>query len=257
MANNNHPHQGHRERLRRRFMDEGLQSFQPHEVLELALQYTIPRKDTNALAHALLERFGSISAVVAQKPEQLMKVKGIGEQSAVFLTMLPKLMAYIQSDRWVARPQLKTMRDAGSYCTTLFDDDSIESVVAICLDTHMQVLGSRTLFTGTVNETYISVRAVVEYAIEQHAANMLLAHNHPSGSLVPSSTDVRVTNDIRNALATIGIRLEDHIIVAGNRFKSIYRDDSYTASPAGSAAVLRRAADSPDPLVERPKPGKD
>ena len=144
-------HVGHRKRLRERAVRTDLEGFQPHEVLELLLSETIPRKDVNPLAHALIDRFGSFSGVLNAGREELLQVPGVGERTADHLSMQVSFFRYYRHDRWRDRPRLNTRRDAGEYCTTLFDRQLTESMRLICLDVHKAVLASEVLAVGTVD----------------------------------------------------------------------------------------------------------
>ncbi|MDY4518231.1 MAG: DNA repair protein RadC [Candidatus Spyradocola sp.] len=252
-------HDGHRKRLRERAARTGLEGFQPHEVLELLLSETIPRKDVNPLAHALIDRFGSFSGVLNAGREELLQVPGVGERTADHLSMQVSFFRYYRHDRWRDRPRLNTRRDAGEYCTTLFDRQLTESMRLICLDVHKAVLASEVLAVGTVDETPVYPRSVVECALRHHAHSAILVHNHPSGSLEPSQGDIRVTAQLEQALGVVGVELLDHIIVAGEAYASMR---SLGLVPAGSVSAppervtrmrafaplpQQQAADSDDP----------
>lgn len=214
-------HEGHRKRLRERAAQTGLEGFQPHEVLELLLSETIPRKDVNPLAHALIDRFGSFSGVLNAAREELLQVPGVGERTADHLSMQVAFFRYYRHDRWRGRPRLNTRRDAGEYCTTLYDRQLTERMYLICLDVHKAVLASEILAIGTVDETPVYPRAVVECALRHHAHSAILVHNHPGGSLDPSQGDIRITALLEQALGVVGIELLDHIIVAGESYASM------------------------------------
>ena len=215
-------HDGHRARLRSRAEETNLQGFQPHEVLELILMETIPRKDVNPLAHILLSHFGdSFAEVLDAKKEQLMEVPGIGEATAQHIAGLRDIFAYYQKDRWKERPRLLNYGTAGEYCTSLFGRQREESVKLVCLDAQMNVLAVETLSVGTLAETSLPVRRVVESAIRHNAHSVILTHNHPSGILEPSKEDFEATKCVELALRTIEVRLMDHFIVAGSEYRSI------------------------------------
>lgn len=216
-------HDGHRERMRQRARETEMRGFQPHEVLEFLLMYAIPRRDVNPLAHALIEHFGSLSGVLDARPEELMQVPGVGENAATLLSSLVSIFSIYQQDRWRDRPGLNTRREAGEFCTTLFARQKVESMVLVCLDVHKAVLASETLSQGTVSETPLYPREVISYALRHHAHSVLLAHNHPSGDTRPSAEDVAITHEIRDALRPLGIALEDHFIVAGSKFTSLWQ----------------------------------
>lgn len=215
-------HDGHRARLRQRAEETNLQGFQPHEVLELILMETIPRKDVNPLAHILLSHFGnSFAEVMDAKKEQLMEVPGIGETTAQHIAGLRDIFAYYQKDRWGEKPKLSTWGEAGEYCCSLYGRQREESLKLICLDAQMFVLAAETISVGTLDSTQIEVRKVVEGAIRHNAHSVILVHNHPSGVLNPSKEDMDATRLVELALRTIEVRLLDHFIVAGMEYRSI------------------------------------
>lgn len=246
MPQSKQPHSHHRERLRKRAREEGLSSFEPHEALELLLFYAIPRVNTNEIAHALLDRFGSFAAVLDADYSQLVEVPGMGENSATFLTLLPEFFMLYGRDRLGSRPQLNTRAKAGEYCLHLFAQNGNEAFWVLCLDTHKRLLHSKLLFSGTPSETPILVRKIAEYVLQQRASSVLLCHNHPSGSPEPSVDDYATTHEIVVALATLGIAVDDHILVAGGRALHFMAGDE--GDPfAVRRPVLLNAADSPDP----------
>lgn len=216
-------HDGHRERMRQRARETDMRGFQPHEVLEFLLMYAIPRRDVNPLAHKLIERFGSLSGVLDARPEELMQVPGVGENAATLLSSLVSVFSAYQRDRWRKRPCLSSRKEAGEFCTALFSRQKVESVAIVCLDVHKAVLASEMLTQGTVSETPLYPREVVAYALRHQAHSVILAHNHPSGDTRPSMDDLRITLEIRDALRTMDITLEDHFIIAGSRFTSLWQ----------------------------------
>ena len=214
-------HTGHRKRLRERALSGGLHNLEPHEVLELLLMETIPRRDVNPLAHILLRRFGSLAGVLDAQPEELMTVPGVGETTAAHLALQPIFYRYYRADRWGQKPQLNTFGKAGEYCTTLYDRQTEEKMMLVMLDAQQQVLSVRELTTGTVDETPLYTRQVVEYALRSRATSVILTHNHPSGDLTPSKADIFATEQVRQALELMNIRLTEHYIVAGSRYTSV------------------------------------
>ena len=220
-------HEGHRERLRERFIAEGLNGFDDHQVLELLLTYVIPRGDINPTAHALITMFGSLGGVLSADARDIMRVDGIGERGAVFLSMIYDITRRVQSENRHGRPQLKTPQAAGEYATNLLWRFKNEALCVICLDSAKRVLHSEKLPEGTVGETVIYPRQVVEIAIRSGAKSLILAHNHPSGDTTPSKNDIETTEKIRSALEPIGIALIDHIIVGDSCFFSFLKASTF------------------------------
>lgn len=217
-------HAGHRERIRERLRTAGLGAFSDHEVLELLLTYAIPRQDVNPLAHELLGTFGSLSAVLDADENELLRVKGMGKNAALLLTMMPQLMRRYQMNALGERPVIVSLADAKQYLAPLFIGTSEEHIYMVCLDQAGHVLHRTLLHTGTVDQVMLHPRTVVQTALRHHAHAVILAHNHPSGTVEPSQADLDVTGCISTALYMIGIRLADHMIFAGTSVFSMMRE---------------------------------
>jgi len=218
MANN--LHEGHRERLKRRFIEQGLDGFEDHQVLELLLFFSIPRKDTNDIAHRLISTFGSISNVFEAHPKDLQKVNGVGENSAILISLISQISRRYLADKNRKTFQLRNVEVASEYIKSLFVGRKNEVFYVICLDTQLNVIYSAPLFEGTVKEAVVYPRKVVECVIRYNASSVILAHNHPGGSVRPSMDDINTTQKIVNALSTIGVTVNDHFIVAGDKYYS-------------------------------------
>ncbi|MET0017354.1 DNA repair protein RadC [Oscillibacter sp.] len=218
-------HDGHREKMRRRFLETGLAGFADHEALELLLFYAIPRRDTNALAHQLLERYGSLETVLAAPVEDLQKVKGMGESAALLLRLVPMLTERSRR-REDALVILNSTEKAGNYMLHRFDGKKNELVYELCLDRKGKLLASKLLTEGDVNGAELNIRKLVGNALMTNASAVILSHNHPSGVALPSSEDFTTTDRVRTALESVGVQLVDHIIVADGDFVSM-RDSGY------------------------------
>ena len=214
-------HDGHREKMRARFLIAGLDSFAPHEALELLLYYAIPRRDTNAMAHALMERYGSLTAVLNAPVEDLQKVEGIGESAAILLRLVPQLCRRASVEEAAQETALNTTAKAGKYLLPLFSGQRRDVVYQLCLDRKSKLLACKKLGEGGVSSVVLDVRRVVENAILTSASAVVLAHNHPSGVALPSDEDYAITNKAKTALAAVGVELVDHIIVADGDFVSM------------------------------------
>lgn len=213
-------HQGHRQRLKQRFLNEGLESFADHQVLEMVLFFSVARRDTNRTAHLLLEQFGSLSGVLEADAGDLAKVPGVGEHSALLLALLPQLTRRYLQDRWGDRPVLDSTTRAGNYVVDLMSGRTYEVFYVICLDSQCGVIIAVPAFQGTINQAPVYPRVVVETALRHKAHSVILAHNHPGGSANPSQQDVEVTKSLRRALSGVQIDVHDHVIAAGTRFFS-------------------------------------
>ena len=214
-------HDGHRMRMRKRFLIEGIDSFEPHEILELLLYFAIPRRDINELAHKLIDHFGNIANVLDADVYALQQVEGVGENAAVLLTLIPQLSRVYQTAKWDRNIILGDTETAGEYAKSLFIGKKNEEFAIICLDSQRRVHYSGTVVRGTVNQTEAYPRLIVSEALKHNAQNIILAHNHPSGNPRPSPEDVETTKTLVAALEAIDVYVIDHIIVGGNRFYSM------------------------------------
>lgn len=214
-------HEEHRKRLRNRFAAEGLDSFTDVQVLELLLFYCIPRKDTNEIAHRLLDRFGSLPQVMEAKPEDLCKVDGIGEVAATFLNLIPAAAGYYGQERARMIKNLQTVEECGAYLLPFFFGKSVETVYLLCLDAKRKVLGCPWIGEGSINSAAVPIRKIVETALALNATSVVLAHNHPSGIALPSQEDVFTTRLLASTLNAVEITLVDHFVVADGDYVSL------------------------------------
>lgn len=173
-------HEGHRDRVKKRFRQEGLDHFSDIQALELLLFYGIPRVDTNPIAHALLDRFGSLSQVLEASPEELMKVPGVGENAALLLTLIPQMGRFYMVDRSSRVTILQTLEQCADFLVPHFFGRKVETVFILCLDAKCKLLCCKELGEGGPNSTGVSIRKIVETAIGVNAATVVLAHNHPA-----------------------------------------------------------------------------
>ena len=214
-------HDGHRERIKKRFLEQGLDGFDDHNVLELLLFYALPRQDTNPLAHALLDHFGSLDAVLEAPREELLKVPGIGENAATLLQLVPAVSRRYEMTKNDFGEILDSTQKAGDYLTARYLYERDEVVCVICLDAKRRVLCCKNLFRGDVNSAGVSVRKIAELAIAKNASAVILSHNHTSGIALPSREDEQTTKRVKTALEAMNIELLDHIIVAGGDYVSM------------------------------------
>lgn len=224
-------HSGHRDRLKQRFLEQGLDGFTDIQVLELLLFYAIPRRDTNVLAHALLDRFGSLSQVLEAEASELQSVPGISAHSATLLALVTQLARAYQVSCANRMEILDSLDACGAYLLPRFFGRTRETVFLLCLDAKCKVLCCKEIGEGSINSASISVRKVVETALQAKASSVVLAHNHPSGVALPSLEDQVTTKRIYAALQLVDVVLADHIVVADGDYVSMaqsgYRLDEY------------------------------
>lgn len=214
-------HTGHRERVKKKFLSEGLDRFEPHEVLELLLYYVIPQKDTNPTAHALLRKFGSLSGVFDAPFEELVKTEGVGKSAATLIKLIPQICRRYRENAGRDRQRVFSYEAAGRLLVDRFVGRSDEVVVLMLLDSRSNVIYCGVVSEGTATTANIYVRKIVRLAVQYNAVFAILAHNHPSGNCLPSKQDLESTRWVYQALQTVEVELADHMIVSGEDFLSI------------------------------------
>lgn len=214
-------HSGHRERVKNQFLKDGLDSFQAHSVLELLLYYAIPLKDTNLIAHQLLQKFGSLSGTFDAPYEELLKIDGIGKSAATLIKLIPQLCRRYQEDIDRDKIVIYSYDEAGKRLINKFIGRQNEVVVLMLLDSKTRILFCDVVDEGSVNSANIYIKKIVRFSVQYDASYAILSHNHPSGSCLPSKQDLSTTRWVYEALDTVEVRLIDHIIVSGNDYLSI------------------------------------
>ena len=216
-------HEGHRERMRERFFAHGLESFNEIEALEMLLFYAIPRKDTNPLAHALLDHFGSLDGVLSASEEELCEVPGINERIAALLMMVPQMTRLSEVNRANRITAVTCTEDAVNFLIPRFRGKREEILIILCLDSQKRITHAEVMNQGVVNYVNFDPRRVVEVALKRKAVSVIIAHNHPDGPARPSREDDSATSQVYRALTSVGITLYDHIIIAGEDYASYRR----------------------------------
>ena len=207
-----HYHTGHRERVKQEFLARGIEGWPDHRVLELMLFFAIPQGDVNGLAHELIERFGSLAGVLDASVEELKRVKGVGDHTAVFLRMFPSVLGRYQGARTRLGVVINTPEEACQCMSPYFFGARNEMVYVLCLDGKRQVLGVRKVAEGSIQMAEVNARRIAEEAMGLRAAKIYVAHNHVSNLAVPSPEDWTTTDTLRAALMPIGIELIDHLV---------------------------------------------
>ena len=207
-----HRHTGHRERMKAEFLARGLEGWPDHRVLELLLFYTIPQGDVNDLAHELVERFGSLAGVLDASVEELKKVKGVGDHTAVFLRMLPAVLGRYQGARTRLSAIINSPEEAYAWLEPYFFGARNEMIYLLALDGKNKPLGVRKVAEGSICAANINLRRIMEEAAALRAPQIYLAHNHISNLAFPSPVDISTTQTMRTALAGVGIELLDHLV---------------------------------------------
>ena len=216
------PHEGHRKKLRERFIREkGFENFEDHQILELLLFYANPRSDTNPIAHELLDRFDNLKNVLEARTEKLMAVRGVGENAATLISMIVPLTRVWERSAMKTPSRIGNSRDAEHFCKSLLLGEQNERFYVICLNAQCQIVGKRRISEGSLSEVSAYPRSVVETSLNHNAHSVLLCHNHPGGTCAPSPEDISSTMQLQRILSALGILVLDHIIVAGNQTYSM------------------------------------
>ncbi len=209
-------HDGHRKRLRDNFLENGLGGFHSITALELLLSYSIPRKDTNPIAHALLDRFGSLRDVFDASEQELCEVEGVGQGTAALIRLVPQIMRKSAVEKAAEMNCILSTQIARDYLMPFFLFERDELFIMLCLDSQKRVIKCQELSRGVVNSVNVDVRRVLETALKNRAVSVILAHNHPDGLARNSHEDDMTTRQIYISLRTVGINLADHLIFAGD-----------------------------------------
>lgn len=216
---------GHRERLKKRFLDQGIDGFEMHNVLELLLFFGIPYRDTNVLAHQLIKEFGSFSAVLDAPFEALCAVPGVGNNTATLLKLVPEIARIYLTDKTESPQTINHSEDAVKLIAPRYFGVVNEAVTMICLDSSRKVLDICSPFKGTVDLAVLQIRTIISLLLKRNATAVILVHNHPAADAQPSSSDVKLTDSLKKLLAVVGISLLDHIILSNDRYFSFADND--------------------------------
>lgn len=222
------PHAGHRERFKKEFLARP-DSFPEHKVMELLLYYAVPRADTNALAHTLIDHFGSVAGVLDASPEELCKIKGMGNHATVLFTAIKETGRRYVAERTKMNERLLTTREAKELLLPNFFGATKEMVYVICMDGKRKVLGVRKVCEGNVNAVEVTTRLLAEVALSLNATTVILAHNHVAGIAFPSQEDIATTLHLRGILAHMNITLIDHLVVVDDDAVSLADSGMYSA----------------------------
>lgn len=211
---------GHRSRIKEKYKKTGLSGCPDYEILELALSYAIPRKNTKQIAKELVDRFKTFNGVLDADCKELQCVYGLSKHSALFLKLLKDISIFYMEKGLHNRDLLTSPQLVYDYLKASLKGLADEEFRMLFLDNRNQLLATEAIQNGTVNQAIVFPRTVVERALYHHAAGVIISHNHPARSLEPSREDMDITKAIKAALRTVEIALLDHIIIGGNEYFS-------------------------------------
>jgi DNA repair protein RadC len=204
---------GHRERLRTRFLNGGADAMPDYELLEMTLFAALPRRDTKPLAKALLARFGSFAEVIAAPRARLMEVKGVGESVANHLKIVEAAAHRLAKTKVMGRPALSSWTALLDYCTAAMARAEKEEFRVLFLDRKNNLIADEVQNRGTVDHTPVYPREIIKRALELTASAIILVHNHPSGDPTPSKADILMTREIVTAAKALSIAVHDHLVI--------------------------------------------
>lgn len=226
MVNSNN---GHRQRLRARFLEMGVDSLTDSDVLELLLTLGTPRKDCKQPARDALKKFGSLQKVLEANPDELIEVKGIGPVNSFAVSFVQAVAGRYLKERIKDRKYLNSSADVAQYLTHTMRRLKKEVLNVIFLDASHGIIDSEIVAEGTLTTNTIYPRELVKKALENHAAAIIIAHNHPSGNLTPSSDDIKLTRHLFLACSMVNINLLDHMIIGSGERPYSFADHGLMA----------------------------
>lgn len=211
---------GHKHRLQERFLKEGLDHFQPYEVLELLLSYSLTRQDTKELAKQLLHRFGNLNSLLSMTTEELCKVKGISRHTAFLLQFFKAAHTFLLRETIIKQDYISSLQDVLTYLQAKYKGVRYEEFRVLYLNTRNIILYDEKIADGTINEARVYIRKIVERAFQYGCSGLILVHNHPSGSTQPSQEDIQLTKRIQLVAPYLDLRILDHLIIAQGSYYS-------------------------------------
>lgn len=212
-------HEGHRARMREK-MKKSMEAFSKHELLEILLYYCVPRKNTNEMAHKLLNEFGTFTMLFHSNYLDLMKWGNINERTALLFVLLREIMLRMAQEEWEENIYLNSTAATGKFLIELMSHETEECFYVLCMSSDNKLIYPALINRGTVTETYVSSRNIMEAVLRYNASSVILAHNHPGGSVRPSMDDIDTTRRITALLKPIDVVVLDHVIVSGKKYQS-------------------------------------
>ncbi|MBQ3018351.1 MAG: RadC family protein [Clostridia bacterium] len=237
-------HEGHRGRLKERFLEQGIDSFEAHNILELLLFYSIPRRDTNEIAHDLLKNFGTLKGVFDADFNDLIKVDGIKENSATLIKLIPAIARAYATDKYSSNFIFDTAEKIGEFFLDKYVGEKNEIIYLLLLNNRYEMLDIVKLHEGSVNSALISPRKIIDLVVKYNASMIVLAHNHPDGNAYPSMDDIETTADLMSTFDSVDVRLLEHYVVSNNDYYTIiHSTDSLKYHSKDNRDFFRRSLD--------------
>jgi DNA repair protein RadC len=224
---NKNLHQGHRQRKKEQFLTSGIDDFPDHEKLEFFLYYAIPLGDTNELAHRMIDRFGSFVNVIGASFEDLLEVKGVKEHTASMICLFKMLTKYYIMEKKGSAIGLNNTATLNNYCAAMFLDATHEEARCVFLDNELNLIGSEKICEGDFGKVELPLRGLLQYIFKARASRVVISHNHPYGSCIPSKADVDTTRELYAFLRTVDVELIDHVIAGKDGVWSMREHETF------------------------------
>ncbi|WP_431302515.1 RadC family protein [Sediminicoccus sp. BL-A-41-H5] len=215
---------GHRERMRKKLLEGGAEGILDHELIEMVLFLALPRRDTKAIAKAMLARFGSFADALSAPTQELRQVDGLGDAGIAALRTVQVAALRMVRAPLIRQDMVNNWDRLMDYLTAAMARERVEQFRILFLDAKNRLIADEAQARGTVNHTPVYPREVVKRALELHATALILVHNHPSGDPTPSRADIEMTAEVKQAAAALGITLHDHVIIGRERQLSFRRE---------------------------------
>lgn len=219
--------EGHRERLKDTFVAGGIDPLSKYNVMEMILFYAIPRKDVTAIAHDLIDKFGSLSKVFDASIEDLMSVGGVGRHCAILIKLFPEVSRRYLEDK-NGEPTLDDEASVKRYCLSIFSGETVEKAYLVCFDSRGKFIRKVLIAQGSLTMVDFDKRRLMEAIVRHSAKSVVLVHNHPSGVTAPSRPDVESTGAIARLMQELSVDFVDHLIVADNDIFSMRQHVNFT-----------------------------
>lgn len=214
MDSNNKKHQeGHRQRLKERFLKGGSDALADYEILEMILFMAQPRGDTKPLAKDLITKYGSLANVLLASPDELKDVNRVGETSLTAFKIIKEAATIFAREQVLDKPVLASWNLVLDYCRVNLAHETVESFHVLFMDNKNRLIADEKHQQGTVDQAFVYPREIVKRALHHDATSLVLVHNHPSGDPSPSTADIDLTREIINILKPLNINVHDHIII--------------------------------------------
>ncbi len=221
-------HSGHRKRVKENVIRNGFSQLEEHKLLELMLFYSIPREDTNELAHRLLNEFGTLDELFKASTDRLKRVEGVGDNTAVMLGTISELFLRVSKSQHAKKRSYKNIGDLKDLCKAALSGENVEKIILFCFDSSWRLKKSVVLSSGNETAATMDICKIVQTVLDTSAPVSVIAHNHPTGVAEPSAADIDATRNVAVMLRKLGFSLADHIIVGeDSNTYSMYSDLAY------------------------------